>query len=88
MQANGVFSGAVQIPQGPDPYSSPTVNRIRDPKPQGKGWQAPNPEHRHSVFIKFMAGFLQTYSTPYFAKVLIAGNKIVIYLPKYGGNLQ
>ena len=88
MQANGVFSGAVQIPKGPDPYSSPTVNGIIDQKPQGKGWQAPNPEHCHSVFIKFMARFLQTYSTPYFAKVLIAGHKTVRYLPKYWGNLQ
>ena len=28
------------------------------------------------------------YTTPYFAKLLIAGNKTVRYLPKYGGNLQ
>ena len=35
-----------------------------------------------------MAKLLQKYSTPYFAKVLIAGNKTVENLPKYGGNLQ
>ena len=28
------------------------------------------------------------YSTPYFAKVLVAGNKTTKYLPKYGGKLH
>ena len=55
---------------------------------QGKGCQAQNPEHRHPVLIKFMENFLQKYSTPYFAKVLVAGNKKVKDLPKYGGNLH
>ena len=62
--------------------------RKRIKNPQGKGWQAQNPEHLHPVLIIFMARFLQRYATPYFAKVLIAGNKTVIYLPKYGGNLH
>ena len=74
--------------KGPDPYSPPTGNGIRDQRPQGKGWQAPNPEHRHPVFIKFMARFLKKYATPYFAKLLIAGNRTVRDLTKYGGNLQ
>ena len=43
-------------------------------------WQAQNLEHRHPVLIKFTARFLQKYATPYFAKVLIAGNKKVKYL--------
>ena len=30
----------------------------------------------------------ETYATPYFEKVLIAGSKKVRDLPKYGGNLQ
>ena len=32
--------------------------------------------------------FCKEYSTPYFAKVLVAGNKTIKYLPKYGGNLH
>ena len=40
------------------------------------------------VLVKFMAKLLQKYSTPYFAKVLVAGNKIMKYLQKYGGNLH
>ena len=35
-----------------------------------------------------MAKFLQKYSTPYFAKVLVEGNKTTKYLPKYGGKLH
>ena len=35
-----------------------------------------------------MASFLQKYSTPYFAKVFIAGNKTTRDLPKYGGKLN
>ena len=88
MQANGVFTGAVQMPNGLDPYSLPTVNGIRYQKLQGKGWQAPNPEHRHTVFIQFMARFLQKYATPYFSKLLIVGNKAVRDFPKYGANLK
>ena len=55
---------------------------------QGKGWQAQNLEHRHPVLVKFMANFLQKNSTPYFAKVLISGNRATKYLPKYWGNLH
>ena len=33
-----------------------------------------------------MAKFLQKYSTPYFAKVLVAGNKTLKYLSEYEGN--
>ena len=35
-----------------------------------------------------MAKFLQKYSTPYFAKVLVIGNKSMKDLPKYGGKLH
>ena len=35
-----------------------------------------------------MARFLQKYATPYFSKVLVAGNNTVCALPKFGGNLQ
>ena len=35
-----------------------------------------------------MAKFLQKYSTPYFAKLLVAVNKTTKDLPKYGGNLH
>ena len=45
-------------------------------------------EHRHPVFVKFMAKFLKKYSTTYFEKVLVAGNKKTKYFPKYGGNLH
>ena len=31
-----------------------------------------------------MAKFLQKYSTPYFAKILVAGNKTTKDFPKYG----
>ena len=82
------FWGAVQMPKGPDPYLPPNVNIMIYQKPQGKRWQAPNSEHRHPVFIKSIARFLQKYATPYFAKVLILVNKTVRDLPKYGGNLQ
>ena len=82
------FSGAIQMPKGPNPYSTQSVNETIDQTQQGKGWQAPNPEHRHPVIIKFMARLLQKYATPNFAKVLIVGNKTVRDLPKYGGNLQ
>ena len=88
MQANEVFPGAVQRPTGPDPYSTQAGNGTRYQIPKGKGWQGPNPEHCYPVLIKFMARFLQKYITHYFAKVLIAGNKTVRDLPKYGGKLQ
>ena len=86
MQANGVFSGTVQTPTSLDPYLTQAIKRMQNS--QEKGWQAQNPEHRHPVLIKFMARFLQKYSIPYFAKLLIAGNKTVKCLPKYGGNLH
>ena len=35
-----------------------------------------------------MARLLQKYATPYFAKLLIAGNKTVRDLPKFWGNFQ
>ena len=88
MQENRGFYGAIQIPTGPDPYSTQALNGTRYQIPPGKGLKASNPEHRHPVLIKFMAMFLQKYATPYFEKLLIAGNKTVRYLPKYGGNLQ
>ena len=78
-------------------WCRPKANRFRPllntskkgvQNPQGKRWQAQNPEHRHPVLIKFMARFLQKYATPYFEKLLIAGKKTVRYLPKYGGNLH
>ena len=69
-----------------DPYSTQARKGIKNS--QGKGWQTKNPEHRHTFLVKFMAKFLHKYSTPYFAKVLIAGNKTTKFFPKYGGNLQ
>ena len=69
------FFGAVQIPKGPDSYPPPTVNGIRNQKPQGKGLQATIPEHCYPVFIKFMARLLKKYATPYFEKLLVVGNK-------------
>ena len=42
------------------------------------------PSSSHKVYGKVS----EKYATPYFTKVLIAGNKIVRDLPKYGGNLQ
>ena len=87
-QANGAFSGAVPILRGPDPYSQPSGNVTGAQTPQGRGWQAPILEHCHPVFIKFMARFLQKYSTPYLEKLLISVNKTVRDLPKFGGNIQ
>ena len=78
------FSGTVQRPTRLNNYSTQSRQGIQNS--QEKGWQAQNPEHRHPVLIKIMAKFLQKYSTPYFEKVLIAGNKTLKYLPKYGGN--
>ena len=86
MQANGVLSGTVQRPTILDPYSTQSRKGIQNS--QEKGWQEQNPEHRHLVLIKFMAKFLQKYATPYFEKMLIAGNKTLKYLAKYGGNLH
>ena len=40
------------------------------------------------MLVKFMAKFPQKYSTTYFEKVLIAGNKTTKDLQKYGGNLH
>ena len=86
MKANGVLSVTVQRPTSLDPYSKQARKGMKNS--QGKVRQTKNPEHCHPVLIKFMEKFLQKYSTPYFAKVLIAGNKTVKYLPKYGGNLH
>ena len=52
---------------------------------QGKEWQTQNPEHNHPVLVKFMAKFLQKYSTPYFERVLVAWNKTTKELPQYMG---
>ena len=68
MQEHGVLPGAVQMTTGPKPYSPPAGDRTRYKTPQGKGWQAPNPEHRHLMFIKFMVRLLQKYPTPFFQK--------------------
>ena len=86
MQANGVYSGNVQMPTSLDPYETQARKGIYNL--QGKGWQTQNPEHLHPVLVKFMEKFLQKYSTPYFAKVLVAGNKTTKDFPKYGGNLH
>ena len=85
MQATGVFPGNFQRPTSLDPYVTQARKGIQNL--QGKVWGTQNPEHRHPVLVKFMAKFLQKYSTPYFSKVLVAGNKTTKYLPKYGGNL-
>ena len=86
MQVNEVYPGKVQSPTSLDPYSTQAINGIQDL--QGKVWQTQNPKHRHPVLVKFMAKFLQKYSTPYFAKVLVAGNKKTNDLPKYGEDLH
>ena len=57
MQANGVYSGNVHRPTSLDPYEIQARKGIQHL--QGKGWQTQNPEHRHSVLVKFMANFLQ-----------------------------
>ena len=80
------FPGTAQRPTSLYPYSTQARKVIQNP--QGKKWQAQNLEHRHPVLIKFMARFLQKYATPYFAKLLITGNKTVGDLPKYWGKLQ
>ena len=86
MQANGFFPGTVQRPTSLDPYSTQAKKGMQNS--QVKIWQAKNPEHRPPTLIKFMAKFMKKYSTPYFAKVLITGNKTVKDLPKYRGNLH
>ena len=86
MLAKGVSLGTIQRPTSLEPYLKKARKGMQNS--QVKGWQAQNPEHRHPELFKFMADFLQKYSTPYFAKVLIAGNKTVKDLPKYGGNLH
>ena len=86
MQATGVFPGNVQRPTTLDPYSTQARKGVKNL--QGKGWQTKNLEHHHPVLIKLMEKLVQKYSTPYFAKVLVAGNKATKYLPKYGGNLH
>ena len=95
---HGKIQGGNVQPNGVFRYS-PKVNKFRplfNISKKGNGnfirggmlWQAQNPEHRHLVIIKFMAKFVQKYSTPYFTKVLIAGKKTVNDLPKYGGKLH
>ena len=86
MQATGVFPDNVQRPTYLEPYSTQSRKGIQNL--QGKGWQTQNPEHRHLVLLKFMTKFLQKYPTPYFAKVLVAGDKTTKDLEKYGGNLH
>ena len=86
IQADEVVSDKVQRPTSLNLYSIDARNGIKHL--QRKGWQTQNPEDRHPVLVKFMAKFLQKYSTPYFAKVLVPGNKTTKYLPKYGGNLH
>ena len=86
-QSNGEFYSAVSMPRGPDPYLNPSGNTTGEKTPQGKGWQALIPENRHPFFIKFMARFLQKYTKPYFAKVLIAVNKTLQDFSKFGGSL-
>ena len=70
MQATGVFPGNIQRPTSLDPCSIQARKGIQNL--QGKGWHTQNAEHLHPVLVKFMANFLQKYSTPYFAKVLVA----------------
>ena len=76
------------MPRVPYLYLQPSGNVTGAQIAQGRGWQAPILEHCHPVFVKFMASFLQKYTTLYFAKVLIADNKTVRDLPEVGGNLQ
>ena len=73
-------------PTSLDPYATQARKGIQNL--QGKGWQTKNTEHLHPVLIKFMAKFLQKYSTPYFAKILVAGKETMKDLPKYGVNLH
>ena len=80
------FPGNVQRPTSLDPYSTQARKGIKNL--QEKVWQTQKPEHCHPVLVKFMAKFLQKYSTPYFAKLLVAGNKTTKYFPKYGVNLH
>ena len=86
MQENGGFPGNVQRPKRLDPYSTQAIKGMQNL--QEGGWQTQNPEHFHPLLVKFMTKFLQKYSTPYFAKLLFAGNKTTKYLSKYGGNLH
>ena len=86
MQANGVYSGNVQSTTSLDTYSTQARKGIQNL--QGKGWNKQSTEQRHPVLVKFIAKFLQKHSTPYFAKLLAAGNKTTKDFPKYGGNLN
>ena len=85
---NNAFGGYQHRRQGPDPLSPPVSSGQATKSLQGKGWVPPNPDPRHLFFINFMGKFLQRYGTPYFTKVLIAGNKKVGDLPQYGGNMR
>ena len=86
MQVTGGFPGNVQRPTTLDPYLTQERKGIQNL--QGKGRQTQNIEHRHPVLVKFMAKFLQKYSAPYLAKLLVTVNKTTKYLLKYGGNLH
>ena len=86
MQETQVFKENVQRPTDLDLYSTQARNGIQNL--QGKEWQTQNPEHFHPVLVKFMTKFLQKYSTPYFAKELVAGDKTTKDLAKYEGNLH
>jgi len=85
---HNAFGGNQHRPQGQDPFSPPVSSGQATKPLQGKGWVPPSPDPRHPFFINFMGKFLQRYGTPYFTKVLIAGNKKVGNLPRYGGNMQ
>ena len=84
--SNWGFSGNVQGNTSLEPYSTKARKGIKFL--QWKVWQTQNPEHRHPVLVKSMANLLQKHSTPYFAKVLVEGNKKTKYFPKYGENLN
>ena len=86
MQANGVYPGNIQSPTSLDRYATKARKGIQNL--QEKRRKKKKPEHRHPVLVKFMAKFLQKYSTPYFAKGLVEGDKTTKYLTKYGGNLH
>ena len=82
MQTNGVYSGNIRRPTILYPYSTQAIKGIQNL--QGKVRQTQNLEHRYPVLVNCLAEFLQKYSTPYFAKVLVARNKGTKYLPTYG----
>ena len=64
------------------------TSKNRNIKFTREGMAEKNTEYLHPVIVRFMAKFRQKYSTPYFAKVLVAGKKTTKDLPKYEGNLH